>query len=108
MSLLFPDVVEITPVTLDASYRTETEGTPFQVRAYVEEDSHIKYGSDGQPIQPLIRVFVPRLTDILKTYFLKIVKLHGETPVAEYIIRRRVKRASPVGGSRQTHIEALV
>jgi hypothetical protein len=64
MSIYFTDQVEITPVSRDTNFRTETEGTPFLSKAYVEDESEIKYGSDGQPLDPVMFIGLPVNTSI--------------------------------------------
>ena len=108
MSYIYPDVVEVTPVTIGAEFKEETEGTPFETEAYVEEDSKIRYGSDGEPIVPAVIIMFPKGTNVHKYYFAKIIKLHGETPTEDENYRRKIRYASRVGGSREDHIEAIV
>jgi len=78
MSLYFTDEVQITNITRDQNFRTETPGTPYLSEAYVEDDDSIAFSSDGTPVKPIRRVFVPhgnivRIGDLIKT-----TKLRGE------------------------------
>jgi hypothetical protein len=78
MSLYFTDQVEITPISRDTNFRTEIEGTPFLSKAYIEDESEIKYGSDGQPLDPVMFIGLPVNTSIVKGDFIEITKLHGK------------------------------
>ena len=108
MSLAYPDVVEVTPVTIGEVFKDETEGTPFQTDASWEDDTAIRFGSDGEPIVPAAIILFPKKTNVHKYFFAKIIKLHGETPTEDDNHRRRIKYASRVGGSMDSHIEAIV
>lgn len=108
MSLYFPDIVEITNIIYDPIYRTKTEGTPFESEAFIEDESEIKYDTNGQPIKPEIFIGLPKKIGIKKGSFIKIIKLHGETPTTQEAERREVKRVSRVGAFEMSHIEAVV
>jgi len=108
MSLEYPDIVENTPVTLSETYNEPTEGAAVQTRAYVEEDSKLRYGPNGAPIEPTITILYPRGTTINKGDYVQIIKLHGQTPTTHEAIRRTAQMVSRVGGSRVSHIEVLV
>jgi hypothetical protein len=83
--MLFPDLVKITPIVRDATYRTETEGSPFNSKAYVEDESKIRYGPDGQPLDPDIFVGLPKDTSINEGDRVNIIKLHGQIITADGI-----------------------
>jgi hypothetical protein len=109
MSLAFPDVVAIVSVGRDVTFNTETESrTPKQSRACVEEDSRLQYTDDGAPIEPTITIMLPRDAVVQKGDYIAILKLHNKDATEHEGIRRLVKRASRVGGSRISHIEVLV
>ncbi len=108
MSLAYPDIVENTPVTLSDTYHEETEGTPYQTEACVEEDSKLRYGPNGEPIDPVITILYPAKTDVHKGDYVRIIQLHGRTPTTDEAIRRRAKMAARIGGSRESHIEVIV
>ena len=108
MSLAYPDVVEITPVVLATAFKEETEGTPFPSDASVEDDSKLRFNRDGEPIEPSVIILFPKGTNVHKYFFAKIIKLHGETPTEDDNHRRRIKYASRIGGSMDSHIEAIV
>ena len=78
MSIYFTDQIEITPISRDVNFRTETEGTPFYSEAYVEDKTEIKYGLDGQPLKPVMFIGLPINTSIVKGDFIEITKLHGK------------------------------
>ena len=108
MSLLFPDKVSITPITINTNYGTETEGAAFTSRAYVEEESKILYSSSGQPMDPVMYIYMPWETNIAAGYYIQITQLHGATPTAGEGVKRKVQRVSRVGGSQKSHIEVIV
>ena len=105
---MFPDRVTITPVTRNATFRTETRGTSFNSDATVEEDSEIRYSSSGAPVDPEIWIFLPADTLISKGDFIEIIKLHGQDPTTDEAEERKVKRTHRAGGFTISHIEVLV
>jgi len=108
MSLAYPDIAEITPVTLSDTYHEETEGTAFQSIACVEEDSKLQYGTNGEPIEPAITILFPAKIEVHKGDYVRLIKLHGRTPTTDEAIRRRAKIAARIGGSRESHVEVIV
>ncbi len=108
MSLAYPDIVEVTPVTLSDTYHEETEGDAFQSEACIEEDSKLRYSANGEPIDPQILILFPAKTDVHKGDYVQIIQLHGRTPTTDEAIRRRAKMAARIGGSRESHIEVIV
>lgn len=108
MSVYFPDIVEIINIAYNSTYRTKTEGTPFQSRAFIEDESEIKYDTNGQPIEPNIFIGLPKNTIIHKGSFIEIIKLHGETSTAQEAERREVKRVSRIGDFEMSHVEVMV
>ena len=107
MSLFFPDIVQITNVTVN-TYGTETKGTPFNSKAYVEDDTGIKFGSDGQPIQPDTLIVLPKGTNISKGDLVAIIELHGFTVIGIDAMKKKVRTRSRVGGMTVSHIEVTV
>lgn len=105
--MTFPDEVQITNITIDENYRTPTEGVPFNSRAYVEEDSEIRYGNDGQPLDPVIFIGLPKGTTIKRGDYICIIQLHGEIPNAQEARRRPVKRVARVGAYTVSHLEVM-
>jgi len=108
VSFAYPDIVEITPVVLATAFKEETEGTPFPSDASVEDDSKLRFNRDGEPIEPSVIILFPKGTNVHKYFFAKIIKLHGETPTEDDNHRRRIKYASRIGGTMDSHIEAIV
>lgn len=109
MSLLFPDIIDIIPVTRDSVFNVETEGSPStQSVAYVEEESEIRYNSQGELVDPSALVCLPADAVIAKGDFIKMVKVHGRTPIGDELLQRKVKRATYRGGSKVTHVEVLI
>ena len=104
MSIYFTDQVQVTPITRDAKFRTETEGTPFTSDAYVEEDDKVVYGSDGAPIKPARRIFLPYGTSIAEGDFVKITKKNGFSITDK---DRKVKGISYIGSFGSSHLEVL-
>ena len=108
MSLAYPDIAKITPVTLGDTYHAPTEAAAFQSKAYIEEDSTLRYGANGEPIAPVITFLFPAKTDVHKGDYVRLTKLHGRAPTTDEAIRRRAKVAARIGGSRESHIEVIV
>lgn len=103
MSILFPDTVTITPITRDVSYRTETEGTPFSSKAFVEDESITVRDASGAQVKPDSNIFLPKNTSISKGDYITITELHGVT----VSIKIKVKQAFKVGTRTNSHIEVL-
>ena len=108
MSILFPDKVRITPVTIGDIYRKETEGETVLSIAFVEESGVIKYSSSGKPIDPEISIFLPGNAVIKQGDSIETVELHGETPTTQEAKKREVKRVHRAGAYGISHIEVLV
>ena len=107
MSIYFTDLVQITPVTVDPAFGTIVEGTPFASKAYIEADSSIKYGANGEPIDPEVWVFLPAGTNIDRDYYIQITSLHGSAPVGFDAQKFKVKRIHTSGGFNASHLEVL-
>jgi len=106
----YPDEVEITTISIDATYKNETEGTPFSSDAYIEEESQIRYGGDGMPLDPITIMFLPPTIAnkaVKEGDYIAITKLHGETPNSQEAMRKRIKKIAPVGGHRVHHMELV-
>ncbi len=108
MSLAYPDIAEVTPITLSETYHEETEGASFQSEACIEEDSKLRYGPNGEPIDPVILIMFPAKTNVHKGDYVRLIKLHGRTPTVDEAIRRRAQIAARIGGSRESHVEVIV
>lgn len=108
MSLVYPDIAEITPVTLDDTYHDETPGAAFQSAACYEDDSKLRFSANGRPIEPAITILFPAKTAVHKDDYIQMIALHGKTPTTDEAIRRRAKQASRIGGSRESHVEVIV
>lgn len=107
MSVYFPDTVQIRNVERDKTFGTETKGIPFVSNAQVEEESEIKYNKNGEPIDPVFHIFLPKGVTVLKGDYIKVISLHGNTPNEHDGIERKVKRALNVGGFNDSHLEIL-
>lgn len=105
MNLYFTDLVQITPVTRDASFRTETKGTSFSKNAYVEFDDRISYDGSGLPIRPAKVIFLPYATTIKEGDYIKVLKYHGNSVTAN---EQRVRSVAPVGSFHGSHLEILI
>lgn len=105
MSWYYQDEVIIIPVTRSAKYGKTTEGTSFKSKAYVEQDDRIQYGTDGQPVEPRQRVFLPFSTVVSKGDFLQINKILGRTVTED---KRTVRSITPVGSLKGSHLEIVV
>jgi len=108
VSLAYPDIAEVTPITLSETYHEETEGATFQSEACIEEDSKLRYSANGEPIDPEILILFPAETDVHKGDYVQLIRLHGRAPTTDEAIRRRAKVAARIGGSRESHIEVIV
>ena len=108
MSLSYPDLTDRTPVTISESFKEPIEGALVRLKCYIEDDSEIRYGSDGQPIEPKMIIMYPKGTVMNKGDYITIVKLHGQDPTTEEAVRRRVKLAAKLGASSSSHVEVIV
>lgn len=107
MSVYFTDQVEITNVTRDVTFRTETEITPFLSKAYVEDEARINRGPLGAVVDPTTNIFLPKSTGISKGDYIRITKLNRITISAleQTGARKKVTKAFMVGGFSPSHIE---
>ena len=108
--MFYPDAVEITTITIDPEFKDETEGTPFPSKAYVEEESEIRYGGDGQPLDSITTIFLPpNNTNMLvkEGDYIKIPLLHGNVPNTQEAMRKRIARIIPAGSFVVNHLEVL-
>lgn len=104
MSLYFVDEVQVTPITRDENFRTETKGTSYKSPAYVEEEDRISYTSDGTPIRPVRRIFVPYKTEISVGDLIQITKIKGEI-ISD--VDRKVISIFRAGNFRGSHLEIV-
>lgn len=105
---LYPDLIIITPITVDPETSLEIVGTPFESFAYWNEDSRIHYGSNGQPLVPKVKVYIPAGTDIDITYKVSLNKKSGKAVKPSLAISRKVKMMYPVGDEEESHIEVIL
>ena len=105
MNIYFTDIVQITPITRDANFRNKTEETPFYSEAYVEEDDKIVYGSDGLPIKPARKIFLPYSVSIKEGDFIKTTSKNNHLITDS---NRVVKSVSPIGSFKGDHLKVLV
>lgn len=77
MSLAYPDIAEITPVTLSDTYHEQTEGVSFQSKACVEDDSKLRFGPNGEPIDPVVLIQFPAKTSVHKGDYVRIFHPHA-------------------------------
>lgn len=108
MSLAYTDKVQITNITQDATHGTHTEGTPFTSKAYIEDDTELRYDQNGSPSLPIVRVFLPSNVSISMGDKVQITKMHGRTPTTDEARERFVRRAPRIGGGNVSHLEVLV
>lgn len=105
MSLRFPDKVIITPVTYDPVTRSRTEGVPRTVRAQVEIEDKITFGSDGKPVSPMSFYMLPAVDAVQKGDMIQATEIHG---VAYSGKKQEVIKVHLAGGLRPSHLEVLV
>ena len=109
MSYIYPDLINIENITKDTTFNTETiSDTQYNIPCYVEEDTEVHYGSDGEPLNPIITIILNPDVVINKGDYITIIKLHGRSPYSQEMQKRKVKRASRVGAITMSHIEVLV
>ena len=108
MSLTYPDKVQVTNITRDATHGTQTEGVPFTSKAYVEEESQVRYNAEGAPVEPYLLVILPKGTTIAMGDKVQITELHGKAPTTDEARERFVRRAPRVGGGSVSHVEVLI
>ncbi len=108
MSLAYPDKVQVTNITRDATNGKQTDGTPFTSKANVEDESEIRYASDGTPITPVMLIIFPPDVTIAMGDKVEIKKLHGSTPTTDEAKERFVRQAARVGGGSASHVEVML
>ena len=104
MSLYFTDEVQITNITRDQNFRTETSGTPYLSEAYVEDDDTIVC-SEGMPVKPIRRIFVPHGKIVHIDDLIKVMKIRGEVVTDTDQKIASVFQAGSFSGS---HLEIVV
>lgn len=106
--MLFTDEVSITSSGVDPVFNFDEDGNPITVKAYIENNTKIRYGSDGSPYMPSFLIFLPGRTSIVLEDKIQIVKLHGQDPVGNEIGEKSVMQIKRVGGFSISHIEVLI
>jgi len=107
----YPDLVTITTTTIDSRDKNETDATPYSSEAYIEEESEIRYGGDGMPLDPSTFISLPPTTAnkaIKEGDYIVITRLHGETPNVQEAMKKRIKRIIPVGTFSVHHLEVTI
>lgn len=107
--MLYPDLIEVTNVTTGTTFRDETRGTPYDTKALVEEDNEVRYGFNGEPLDPQVFVMLPGTDEnlsIKRGDYVKIKRMHG----ISYPSNRefKVNRVSLSGSVRLSHIELMM
>jgi hypothetical protein len=107
MSLYFTDQVEITPITRNKNFKTETEGTKFKSKAYYEDESRNSRNNQGVQIDQKVFIFLPKNTSILKGDYIRLTKLRGITILSTSHLgrKRKVSKVFPVGSFKTSHLE---
>lgn len=106
--LLYPDLVNFTKVTIGATYHEETKGTPYESEALVEEDNSVRYGPNGEELDPQIFIMAPGSSANLglkRGDYVTIKRMHGVTITDN---DRKIRRVSLVGSVEMSHIELVV
>ena len=107
MSLLYPHTVEITNVTTNQNFRSETDGVPFSSEAYIEDESAIDLDNNGQPMNDEVNIFLPNGTVISRGDYIKIIAMNGR--VGFIAVRRKVKKIFAATGACSTdHLEVII
>ena len=106
--MLFTDQVLITIMIADTTFNNMAESSSFKSKAYVENNTKIKYGQNGQPIDADFLVFLPHNIQVTLQDTLTILKLHGTSPVGDEIGTKQIKEIKRVGGIRISHLEVFV
>ncbi len=106
MSLYYTDEIEVTPVTRDDNFRTETEGNKYKIKAYIEDDSKVEYDSTGAPINPKASIFIPIDSNIQNGCYVRTTKLHRKS-VSGYP-KLKVRKVIIVGSFKSSHLEIVI
>lgn len=106
--MLFTDKVQITSVGIDAVFSNEIDGSPIPTKAYVENNTKLRYGADGAPFMPSFLIFLPSGTSILIGDTIEILQLHGQVPIGDELGKKTVAQIKRIGGFTVSHIEAMV
>lgn len=106
--MLFTDKVRIISTDIDIIFNSEEEGTEMVCKAYIENNTKLRYGADGAPYTPSFLIFLPRGTDISLHDKIEIVKLHGVDPVGDETGEKAIAQIKRVGGFSISHLEVYV
>jgi hypothetical protein len=99
----FPDVIEITPVAIDAQNGAETKGVPVRVRCYYEDATRVLTNDNGTPVQCVTFAMIPARTQVKRGDLARRISKSGVLVSDEPL--ERIVRLSPVGGYAPSHIE---
>ncbi len=105
MSLLFLDLVQITPITKSAPHGATVEGSAFISKAYVELEDKIRRAQDGTPLKPQQLFLLPVGTSINKDDMIVVQKMGGVTVTGDDAIRREVVKVFKPRGIGISHLE---
>lgn len=110
MSIYYTDTIETIAITYDSEKKSQVEGTPATVKGYWEEDSAIRYGKDGLPIEPIEWAFFPKNVSIKKGDLLRLTKkdnidVSTNPDYTAYKIAKKVNIISSLG---LTHYEVQI
>jgi hypothetical protein len=107
MGVYFRDKVEITPITRNAKFRTETEGVKITAKAYYEDETKISRNNFGEQINQQAFLFLPTGTSIFKGDYVRLTELRGTTILLTSDLGRlrKVAKVFPVGSFKTSHLE---
>jgi len=106
MNYKYPDLIRVTPIIRNESFRTESEKTSFKIKAQVEKDNKISYDSSGQPMDPHTFIMLPSGSKISKGDKVNILKLHGKD--SNDTFDYHAISVHPAGGILESHIEVTL
>lgn len=106
--MLFTDSVKITAVGIDPVFSNEVDGGAVTVKAYVENNTKVRYGADGAPFTPMFLIFLPGNTSVVSGDTIEILKIHGQVPVGAELGNKTVAQTKRIGGFSVSHIEVMV
>lgn len=108
--MLFTDLVKITKNATNNVFNSPTnEDADYQItKAYVEDNSKVRYGGDGTPFTPKFLILIPGSFEIFPEDTIEIVKMHGKEPIGLEVGKKQILQIRRVGGFSVSHLEVYV
>lgn len=106
--MLFTDRIRITKVVENIIFNSPESEDTVIAKAYIENNTKVRYGNDGTPFTPSFLIMLPGNTSIFAEDEIEIVKIHGQDPVGSEAGKKKIMQTRRVGGFQVSHLEVMV